>query len=79
MKPIAIIKSLIVMADLTWIAFVNGLCINPSCPANCILEVLNEDSFLELISLLQASYCCSGNSDAHFITLCKQRNGKFVN
>ena len=67
------------MPDHTWLVVINGLPAQYSCSSlHDIPEVLTYDSFVELITRLQASYVCTGNRDAHFITLCESKKGKFL-
>ena len=78
-EPLKITKSLIVMADHTWVAFINGLPVQHSCSAlHDIPDVLTCESFLELVTRLQTYYTCIGNGDSHFVKMCEIKKGKFL-
>jgi hypothetical protein len=77
--PIIVAKSLLVMANYSWVAHVYDHRVPASAaPFSAIPEKLSSDVFRQLLELLLACSICQGNNDSHFLWLSEQKKGKFL-
>ena len=77
--PVTITRSLAIRPDHTWVAHINGLRIPSSSSVVCdIPEILSTDAFIKLLDWLKSYNVCTGNLDNHFVTLCEQKQGRFL-
>jgi hypothetical protein len=69
----------VVLADHTWVAFIDGLPVNDTCSALLhIPSVLTHDSFVELFTMLNCGHTCIGNGESKFVSMCEDKKGKFL-
>ena len=77
--PMIISRILIIKRNLSWLVYVDNHIIPPS---NDVLSAfppaLNTSVFLSLIETLHTSNICLGNHDDKFITIARQKKGKFL-
>ena len=71
--------TLLVNDDCTWKLFICGHEVKPITdgPLNAVPVTLNQESFINLISIIDQCKVCPGNPDTHFIELGNSRKGKF--
>jgi hypothetical protein len=78
-EPFRIRKSLVVFADHTYVALVNGLPIKESCSLLDRFSLISTHELLiELFTVLHSSYTCIGNGESTFVSMCEKRKGKFM-
>ena len=77
--PMIISRILIIKRNLSWLVYVYNHMIPPS---NDVLSAfppaLNTSVFLSLVETLHTSNICLGNHDDKFITIARQKKGKFL-
>ncbi len=79
-QPLAISHSVLVNPDLSWSVFVHGHKVEkkPSNPLSAVPDCLDRNSLATLISILDSSNVCPGNTRSCHVEMAHSQKGKFV-